>query len=81
MVLHRYWSIPARYARLMEEGDYVLEGFDEPVVFARYFGNNRLNRFLSKLLSLGFAVGDVFDLAINPETRRIRVTEAAPSIS
>lgn len=81
MVLHRYWSIPARYARLMEEGDYVLEGFDEPVVFARYFGNNRLNRFLSKLLSLGFTVGDGFDLAINPETRRIRVTEAAPSIS
>ncbi len=74
MAQHRYWSLPTRYARLLDEGEYVLEGFDEPVIFARQYGYNRVKRFLSKIISLGLSVGDVFELAINPETRRMRVT-------
>lgn len=77
MARNRYWSIPSKYARLLEDGDYELEGFVEPVVFSRNFGNNRINRFVSKVLSLGFSAGDTFDLAINPETRRIRLTKVA----
>lgn len=79
MVRNRYWSIPTNYARLLTEGPYALDGFDEPVVFARSSGgNNRIKRFLSKVLSMGLKAGDRFELAINPDARRMRVIKVNP---
>ncbi|MCG2578114.1 hypothetical protein LZ012_14055 [Dechloromonas sp. XY25] len=76
IVKHRYWSLPSNCARLLTDGHYELEGFNEPVLFARFSsGNNRIKRFLSKILTLGLKAGDRFELAINPEARRMRVTK------
>ncbi len=84
MVKTRFWTIPSKMARLLTEGEYSLDGFDEPVVFSRTSnGHYRLRRFLSKALSLGLKAGDRFDFAFNPDTRRMRVSnvDARPEFS
>lgn len=78
MVKNRFWAVPSKMARLMTDGEYALEGFEEPVVFTRGpTGNNRLKRFLAKAISMGLKAGDRFELAMNPDTRKMRVGKVA----
>lgn len=76
----RFWDVPQRLARHLEEGDYVLHGFDEPVEIKRLqSGGTRLNKFVGKIISIGMKPGDRLDVAINPEERIVRIVSVLPS--
>ena len=82
MVRNRIWAMPSHIGRIMPVGEYLLEGFVDPVVFKIEAGRNyRLNRFTRKLLSLGFEAGERFSMAVNPETRQLRVQKTIQTLS
>ena len=74
----RFWDIPSVLTEVMEEGEYQVEGFDEPVTYVCLSGGaRRLRRFISKLGSLGFTPGDEVVLVVKPEARRIWIEKSS----
>ena len=68
----RFWGVPSALAKVMEEGEYRLNDLAEPVEFVRLpNGNNRLRKFVSKLIQLGCAPGDQVALTVNVAERSI----------
>ena len=70
-----YFCLPVTLAQQIPEGEYRMEGFDEPVEVVRLSGGSRLRRFSRKLSQLGFSAEDEFRITIHPEHRTVIVHE------
>ena len=78
VVNSRYFEVPSRLTQLMPVGDYRIEGFEETANYQILpSGSCRLRRVASKLVQMGFVVGDLIQMEVNPQTRVIIFSRAA----
>lgn len=77
MINSRYLEVPVRLATLIPEGEYRLDGFEEQVIYSVLpSGSRRFLKLTSKLIKLGFGIGDWVLLQVNPKEKQIRLERA-----
>lgn len=71
---NRILTVPTALARLMQEGSYDVEDWDEPVFFVDGDGHKSkfFRKLVGKIVKQGIQVGDTAVLHVNPDTRQMR---------
>ncbi|MDB5928822.1 MAG: transcriptional regulator, family [Polaromonas sp.] len=81
VVNSRYFEMPSILADRIPQGDYKIDGFEEKANYQILpSGSCRLRRVASKLIKMGFVVGDFIQLDVNPLTRVMNFSKAAVDV-
>ncbi|WP_155920363.1 hypothetical protein [Methylobacter luteus] len=73
LVRNKFIEAPVRVVPHLEEGDYVVNGFDAPARFSMKF--RRFYHLIQKMISLGYGIGDTVMIQILISDKKITLSK------